>query len=101
MDSGKVARIYAFAVDQTAAAALTNLALTVITLTTSLLIVMGFSVLGPWIDREASRYVWLLGFDGDGRAADDAYRAARERQPLDPDPARLIAESRVVWLEPV
>jgi hypothetical protein len=61
---------------------------------------MGFSVLGPWIDRDASRFVWLLGFDGDGRAADDAYRAAREKQALDPDPARLIAGSRVVWLEP-
>jgi hypothetical protein len=61
---------------------------------------MGFSVLGPWVDRETSRFVWLLGFDGDGRAADDAYRAARERQELDPDPARLIAASRVVWLEP-
>ena len=55
---------------------------------------------GPWVDRETSRFVWLLGFDGDGRAADDAYHAARERQALDPDPARLIAESRVVWLEP-
>ncbi|MGH6736471.1 MAG: putative bifunctional diguanylate cyclase/phosphodiesterase [Methyloceanibacter sp.] len=41
---GKVSRIYAFAVDQTAAASLTNMALTVVTLTTSLLIVMGFSV---------------------------------------------------------
>ena len=50
-----VARIYAFAVDQTAAAALTNLALTVVTLTTSLLIVMGFSVpaaIASWRIRE-------------------------------------------------
>jgi hypothetical protein len=41
---GKVSRVYAFAVDQTAAASLTSMALTVATLTTSLLIVMGFSV---------------------------------------------------------
>ncbi len=34
-DDGKVARVYAFAVDQTAAAALTNVALTVVTLTKS------------------------------------------------------------------
>jgi hypothetical protein len=47
MDNGKVARVYAFVVDQTAAAGLTNLALTVVTLTTSLLIVMGFSVPPP------------------------------------------------------
>jgi diguanylate cyclase (GGDEF)-like protein len=41
---GQVSRVYAFAVDQTAAASLTNVALAVVTLTTSLLIVMGFSV---------------------------------------------------------
>jgi len=44
MQDGKLSRVYAFAVDQTAAASLTNVALTVVTLTTSLLIVMGFSV---------------------------------------------------------
>ncbi len=41
---GKISRVYAFAVDQTAAASITSMALTVATLTTSLLIVMGFSV---------------------------------------------------------
>jgi diguanylate cyclase (GGDEF)-like protein len=44
MEDGKLARVYAFTGDQTAAAGLTNIALTVVTLTTSLLIVMGFSV---------------------------------------------------------
>jgi predicted signal transduction protein with EAL and GGDEF domain len=44
MEGGKLARVYPFTVDQTAAAPLTNVALTVVTLTTSLLIVMGFSV---------------------------------------------------------
>jgi hypothetical protein len=42
--AGKVARVYAFAVDQSAAASITNIALTVVTLTTSLLMVLGFSV---------------------------------------------------------
>ncbi len=41
---GKVERVYAFVVDQTAAAEMTNTALTAVTLTTSLLIVLGFSV---------------------------------------------------------
>ncbi|MGZ5916000.1 MAG: putative bifunctional diguanylate cyclase/phosphodiesterase [Methyloceanibacter sp.] len=41
---GKIERVYAFTVDQAAAANMTNTALTVVTLTTSLLIVMGFSV---------------------------------------------------------
>ena len=43
-EGGAVSRVYAFTVDQTAAASLTNVALTVVTLTTSLLIVMGFTV---------------------------------------------------------
>ena len=43
-ENGKLERIYAFTLDQSAAASLTNVALTVATLTTSLLIVMGFSV---------------------------------------------------------
>lgn len=41
---GKVSHVYAFDIDQSAAAALTDLALVVVTVTTSLLIVMGFSV---------------------------------------------------------
>ena len=57
-DGGKIARIYAFAVDQTAAAALTNVALTVVTLTTSLLIVMGFSVPAAIASRRI-RERWL------------------------------------------
>ncbi len=57
-EQGKIARIYAFAVDQSAAAALTNLALTVVTLTTSLLIVMGFSVPAAIASRRI-RERWL------------------------------------------
>jgi diguanylate cyclase (GGDEF)-like protein len=55
---GKVERIYAFTVDQTAAASLTNVALTVVTLTTSLLIVMGFSVPAAIASRRI-RERWL------------------------------------------
>jgi hypothetical protein len=58
MDNGKVSHIYAFVMDQTAAAALTNLALTVVTLTTSLLIVMGFSVPAAIASRRI-RERWL------------------------------------------
>jgi hypothetical protein len=59
----------------------------------------GFSVLGPWVEREASRFVWIMGFDGDIRAADEAYYESLERAALDPDPARLVAEIRHVWLQ--
>ncbi len=57
-EDGKVARLYAFAVDQTAAASLTNMALTVVTLTTVLLIVMGFSVPAAIASRRI-RERWL------------------------------------------
>jgi len=60
---------------------------------------LGFSVFGPWVEREASRFIWLVGFDGDIRAADERYYASPERTAMDPDPAQLIVESRHVWLE--
>jgi diguanylate cyclase (GGDEF)-like protein len=57
-EDGKVSRIYAFTVDQTAAASLTNVALTVVTLTTSLLIVMGFTIPAAIASRRI-RERWL------------------------------------------
>ena len=57
-EDGKVMRVYAFTIDQTAAAAMTNIALTVVTLTTSLLIVMGFSVPAAIASRRI-RERWL------------------------------------------
>jgi hypothetical protein len=58
MQDGKLARIYAFSLDQSAAAALTNVALTVATLMTSLLIVLGFSVPAAIASRRI-RERWL------------------------------------------
>jgi hypothetical protein len=60
---------------------------------------LGFGVLGPWVEREASRFVWVVGYDGDIRSADAAYYSSAERQAMDPDPARLVVESRHVWLD--
>jgi len=59
----------------------------------------GFSVIGPWVEREASLFVWILGYDGDIRAAEAAYHASSERTAVSPDPGRLVAERRDVWLE--
>lgn len=59
----------------------------------------GFTVLGPWVEREASRFVWLVGYDGDIREADERYYASPERAAMDPDPARLVVEATQVWLE--
>ena len=58
LKDGKVARVYAFTLDQSGAAGLTNVALTVVTLTTSLLIVMGFSVPAAIASRRI-RERWL------------------------------------------
>ena len=60
---------------------------------------LGFNVLGPWVERETDHFVWIIGYDGDIRAANDAYYSSPERAAMDPDPARLIAEIREVWLE--
>lgn len=61
-------------------------------------VAQGFGVLGPWIEREACRFVWIVGYDGDVSAANDAYYASPERAAMDPDPARLVAETRTVLL---
>jgi hypothetical protein len=60
---------------------------------------MGFSVLGPWVERDAGRFVWIVGYDGDVAAANERYYESAERQAMNPDPARLVVESRTAWLE--
>ncbi len=55
---GEIARIYAFSLDQSAAAALTNVALTVATLMASLFIVLGFTVPAAIASRRI-RERWL------------------------------------------
>ena len=62
---------------------------------------LGFSVLGPWVNREDSRFVWVVGYDGDIREADERYYRSPERGAMDPDPARLVVESSTIWLEPI
>ncbi len=57
-ENGKIARIYAFSLDQSAAAALTNVALTVATLMASLFIVLGFTVPAAIASRRI-RERWL------------------------------------------
>ena len=60
---------------------------------------MGFNVLGPWIEREANRFVWIVAYDGDLEAANAAYYDSDERRAMSPDPARLVLEARTIWLE--
>jgi len=62
---------------------------------------LGFSVVGPWVSREDSRFVCIVGYDGDIREADKRYYSSGERRALDPDPARLIVDATKVWLETI
>jgi hypothetical protein len=62
---------------------------------------LGFSVVGPWVDPEESRFVWVIGYDGDIREANERYYRSEEREAMNPDPARLIVESSAIWLEPI
>jgi hypothetical protein len=60
---------------------------------------LGFSIFGPWVEREANGFVWIVGYEGDIQAANDAYYSSPERAAMDPDPARLVVESRHVLLQ--
>ena len=60
---------------------------------------LGFNVLGPWVERDANRFVWIIGHDGDIEAGNRAYYESDERKAMDPDPARLIVDQRTVYLE--
>jgi hypothetical protein len=62
-------------------------------------VAMGFNILGPWIDRQTSRFILIVGFDGDFDAAAGSYAASGERQAIDPDPRRFITATRRTWLE--
>jgi diguanylate cyclase (GGDEF)-like protein len=68
LQGGKVERVYAFDLNQSAAAAMTKVLLTVVTLTTTLLIVMGFTVPAAiaarrirerWLAEDQIRYLAL------------------------------------------
>ena len=60
----------------------------------------GFDVLGPWIISRENRFVWIIGHD-DFEAANDAYYESPERQAVDPDPARHVAEAQTWLMDPL
>ena len=62
---------------------------------------LGFSVVGPWVNRDDSRFAWVVGYDGDIREADERYYRSPQRGAMNPDPARLVVESSTIWLEPI
>ena len=62
---------------------------------------LGFSIVGPWVNREESRFVWLVGYDGNIGEANERYYSSEERAAMDPDPARLIAEQQTISLQTI
>jgi len=63
----------------------------------------GFRVDGAWVALDEETFCWLLSHDGDEaafREADARYYASLERAALDPDPARLLAETRTLFVRP-
>ena len=65
---------------------------------------VGFAIPAAWTVPDEDRFIWLLEHAGNWarfEEADAAYYASPERRALDPDPARLIEEQRVVRLSAV
>ena len=62
---------------------------------------LGFSVVGPWINRDESRFVWLVGYDGNIGEANDRYYSSDERAAIYPDPARFVAEQQTMSLQTI
>jgi ribosomal protein L11 methylase PrmA len=52
----------------------------------------GFVVVGSWFSEKEDRFVWILGWDGDGtyEEADRRYYDSPQRKALAPDPARHV-----------
>jgi NIPSNAP len=62
----------------------------------------GFRVETAWASIEDDTFCWVLSYDGDDgfAAADARYYASPERAGLDPDPAKLLAETRAILARP-
>lgn len=63
----------------------------------------GFRVEGAWAGVEEDTFCWLVSHEGDEAAfpeADARYYASAERAALEPDPARLLAETRTLFVRP-
>jgi hypothetical protein len=63
----------------------------------------GFRLRGAWLDREAERFVWVLGYDGsDGWAvADERYHSLSDRLRLDPEPSDFVARASIARVSAV
>ena len=64
---------------------------------------LGFEVIGPWIDAETDRFVWIVGYHGpEGfEAAAQAYYDSPERASLSPSPAEFLESVETTMLTAV
>jgi hypothetical protein len=61
----------------------------------------GFEIVGAWVIEDESRFVWIVGHDGDFAARDEAYYASPERKAIAPDPARHLDDVETKMLRSV
>lgn len=61
----------------------------------------GFEVLGPWINREDSQFVWIVSYEGElgWEEAVDRYYKSPERQAISFDPMDYITNMDTRMLE--
>jgi hypothetical protein len=60
----------------------------------------GFGLVGAWVARGENRFIWILGRE-DFEAADRRYYLSDQRRSIDPDPARHLAHSAHIFVDPV
>ena len=61
---------------------------------------LGFEVVGPWINTEENRFVWLVGYDGP-KTFDEAtqeYYDSPERAAISPSPAEFLESVETTML---
>ena len=60
----------------------------------------GFTLVGAWVIRTEDRFIWILAHD-DFEATDQRYYESAQRRSIDPDPARHLAHTHHVFVDPV
>jgi hypothetical protein len=61
----------------------------------------GFRIDGAWAIKERNEFIWMISYDGDWVAQEQAYYASAERAAIDPDPAQYIAQTNQWFIVPV
>ncbi len=60
----------------------------------------GFTVIGPWVVHEGSRFVWIVGHDNFSEAG-AAFYSSPERSALEPEVPKYLDHVEAWMLDPV